>query len=50
MGKKKSKVMGAAAQAGGYDFMWLIKHPQLVVDTRNATAAVKTGRSKIVKA
>ncbi len=33
-----------------YDYPWLVKHAQLVVDTRNATARVKTGRRKIVKA
>jgi UDP-N-acetyl-D-glucosamine dehydrogenase len=33
-----------------YDYPWIVKHAKLVVDTRNATAAVKSGRSKIVKA
>jgi len=33
-----------------YDYEWIVKHADLVVDTRNATANVKTGRSKIVKA
>jgi len=33
-----------------YDYAWIVKHAKLVVDTRNATAAVKSGRSKIVKA
>jgi len=33
-----------------YDYEWIVKHAQLVVDTRNATAKVRTGRSKIVKA
>ncbi|MHC4987657.1 MAG: nucleotide sugar dehydrogenase [Planctomycetota bacterium] len=33
-----------------YDYKWIVKNAKLVVDTRNATAAVKTGRSKIVKA
>jgi UDP-N-acetyl-D-glucosamine dehydrogenase len=33
-----------------YDYKWIVKNAKLVVDTRNATADVKTGRSKIVKA
>lgn len=33
-----------------YDYEWIVKNAQLVVDTRNATASVKSGRGKIVKA
>jgi len=33
-----------------YDYPWIVKHARLVVDTRNATANVRGGRSKIVKA
>ncbi|MGB2988089.1 MAG: nucleotide sugar dehydrogenase, partial [Phycisphaerae bacterium] len=33
-----------------YDYTWIVKHAKLVVDTRNATTHVKTGRRKIVKA
>ena len=33
-----------------YDYKSIVKHAKLVVDTRNATAHVKTGRAKIVKA
>lgn len=33
-----------------YDYPMIVKHAQLVIDTRNATAAVKQGRAKIVKA
>jgi len=33
-----------------YDYDWIVKNAKLVVDTRNATAKVKSGRSKIVKA
>ncbi len=33
-----------------YDYAWIVKHAKLVVDTRNAAAPVKSGRSKIVKA
>jgi UDP-N-acetyl-D-glucosamine dehydrogenase len=33
-----------------YDYDWIVRHAKLVVDTRNATAKVKRGRQKIVKA
>jgi UDP-N-acetyl-D-glucosamine dehydrogenase len=33
-----------------YDYDWIVKHADLVVDTRNATAKVTAGRKKIVKA
>jgi UDP-N-acetyl-D-glucosamine dehydrogenase len=33
-----------------YDYPWIVKNAQLVVDTRNATGKVKQGRKKIVKA
>jgi len=33
-----------------YDYNWLVKNAKLVIDTRNATADVRKGRSKIVKA
>ncbi len=33
-----------------YDYGWIVKNAKLVVDTRNATANVKTGRNKITKA
>jgi UDP-N-acetyl-D-glucosamine dehydrogenase len=33
-----------------YDYGWIVKNAKLVVDTRNATVGVKSGRSKIVKA
>jgi len=33
-----------------YDYKWIVKNAKLIVDTRNACANVKTGRSKIVKA
>ncbi len=32
------------------DYNFVVKHSQMVVDTRNATAKVKSGRKKIVKA
>ena len=33
-----------------YDYKAIVRHAKLVIDTRNATANVKTGRKKIVKA
>jgi len=33
-----------------YDYDWIVRNSQLVVDTRNATAKVRSGRRKIVKA
>ncbi len=33
-----------------YDYDFIVRHARLVVDTRNATRAVKEGREKIVKA
>ena len=33
-----------------YDYDWIVQHAKLVVDSRNATAHVKKGRDKIVKA
>jgi UDP-N-acetyl-D-glucosamine dehydrogenase len=33
-----------------YDYKWVVKNAKLVVDSRNATANVKSGRGKIVKA
>jgi len=33
-----------------YDYKWIVKNAKMVIDTRNATANVKSGRNKIVKA
>jgi UDP-N-acetyl-D-glucosamine dehydrogenase len=33
-----------------YDYNMIVKNAKLVVDTRNATANIKSGRNKIVKA
>ncbi|MHC4065902.1 MAG: nucleotide sugar dehydrogenase [Planctomycetota bacterium] len=59
--KTRSKKLSAQMLAGydcvliatdhdDYDYAWIVKHANLVVDTRNATAKVKSGRSKIVRA
>ena len=37
-----------ATDHSSYDYQAIVKHAQLVVDTRNATRHVKTGRDKIV--
>jgi UDP-N-acetyl-D-glucosamine dehydrogenase len=39
-----------ATDHSAYDFAWIVEHAQLVVDSRNATRDVKSGREKIVKA
>jgi UDP-N-acetyl-D-glucosamine dehydrogenase len=33
-----------------YDYHWIVKNAKLVIDSRNATAAVRKNRNKIVKA
>ena len=33
-----------------YDYNWIVKNAKLVIDSRNATALVRRGRNKIVKA
>jgi len=33
-----------------YDYAHIVRHSRMVIDTRNATRDVKTGRSKIIKA
>jgi UDP-N-acetyl-D-glucosamine dehydrogenase len=39
-----------ATDHSSYDFAWIVEHAQLVVDSRNATRDVRSGREKIVKA
>ena len=39
-----------ATDHSDYDYDWIVRHARIVVDTRNATASVKSGRKKIVKA
>jgi UDP-N-acetyl-D-glucosamine dehydrogenase len=39
-----------ATDHSAYDYEFILAHAQLVVDTRNATSQVKSGRSKVVKA
>jgi UDP-N-acetyl-D-glucosamine dehydrogenase len=39
-----------ATDHSAYDYDFIVRHSTLVVDTRNATRAVRTGREKIRKA
>ncbi|UCD57151.1 MAG: nucleotide sugar dehydrogenase, partial [Candidatus Hydrogenedentota bacterium] len=34
----------------GYDYGYIVKHSRMVIDTRDATRHVKSGKSKIIKA
>ena len=47
---KSYDVVLIATDHSDYDYDWVVKNSKLVIDTRNATANVKRGRSKIVKA
>ncbi len=47
---KKYDVVLIATDHSDYDYNMIVQNAKLVVDTRNATAAIKQGRSKIVKA
>ncbi|MBN2376949.1 MAG: nucleotide sugar dehydrogenase [Sedimentisphaerales bacterium] len=54
--KLSAKMLGSydlvliATDHSDYDYGWIVANSALVVDTRNATAQVKRGRGKIVKA
>jgi UDP-N-acetyl-D-glucosamine dehydrogenase len=39
-----------ATDHSAYDYPTIVRHAELVVDTRNATRGVADGREKIVKA
>jgi UDP-N-acetyl-D-glucosamine dehydrogenase len=39
-----------ATDHSDYDYDEIVKHAQMVIDTRNATAGIKQGRRKIIKA
>lgn len=47
---KKYDVVLISTNHSDYDYKWIVQNSQLVVDTRNATVDVKTGRKKICKA
>jgi len=47
---KSYDVILIATDHSYYDYQWIVDHAQLVIDTRNATASVKRGKRKIVKA
>jgi UDP-N-acetyl-D-glucosamine dehydrogenase len=39
-----------ATDHSAYDYDFIVRHSRLVIDTRNATRAVREGREKIRKA
>ncbi len=39
-----------ATDHSDYDYAWIVKHAQLIIDTRNATASCRNHRKKIFKA
>jgi len=47
---KKYDVVVIATAHSSYDYETIVKHAQLVIDTRNATKHIKKNRDKIVKA
>jgi len=47
---RKYDVVLIATDHSDYDYKWIVKNAQMVVDSRNATKDVRQGRSKIVKA
>ena len=47
---KKYDAVLISTNHSNYDYGWIVKNSNLVIDTRNATASVKHGRNKIVKA
>ncbi|MCE5340411.1 MAG: nucleotide sugar dehydrogenase [Planctomycetaceae bacterium] len=47
---KKYDVVVISTDHSSYDYNMIVKNSKLVIDTRNATANVKSGRNKIVKA
>jgi UDP-N-acetyl-D-glucosamine dehydrogenase len=47
---KKYDAVLISTNHSDYDYDWIVKCSQLVIDTRNATADVKTSRNKIIKA
>ncbi len=47
---KKYDAVLIATDHSAYDYKMIVQHSKLVVDTRNATVKVRTGRKKIVKA
>ena len=47
---KKYDLVLIATDHSDYDYKWIVKNSKLIIDTRNATKAVKVGRNKIVKA
>jgi UDP-N-acetyl-D-glucosamine dehydrogenase len=47
---KKYDAVLISTDHSSYDYQFIVDHAQLVIDTRNATAKVKRGKNKIVRA
>ncbi len=47
---KKYDAVLISTDHSSYDYQFIVDHAQLVIDTRNATAKVRRGRKKIVRA
>ena len=47
---KRYDIVMIATDHSCYDYKWIVKNAKMVVDTRNATANVKSGRNRIVRA
>ena len=47
---KKYDAVLIATDHSAYDYAMIVRHGKLIIDTRNATAGVRAGRNKIVKA
>jgi len=47
---KKYDAVLIATDHSSYDYNWIVKHAQLIIDSRNATDKVRNHRKKIVKA
>jgi UDP-N-acetyl-D-mannosaminuronate dehydrogenase len=47
---RKKDVVLITTDHSNVDYQWVVDHSNLVIDTRNATKAVRNGREKIVRA
>ena len=47
---KETDVVLIVTNHSAYDYDWIVKNSNLIVDSRNATGSVKEGREKIIKA
>ena len=47
---KNMDLVVIVANHSSYDYEWIVYNSKLIVDTRNATEPIKTGKNKIIKA